>query len=133
MVASVVEENRRRFLVWARRAGILALAIALAYLIIAIWDRDAFGGWMPRVSPIAFFLAMAILPAFGAPQSPFLIIAGATYGVAVGLIGSLLAIALNLCICYAIAHSKLRPLLLRVFERYDYKVPDFTAGGRRAW
>jgi uncharacterized membrane protein YdjX (TVP38/TMEM64 family) len=62
-----------------------------------------------------------------------LIIAGATYGLAAGLIGSLLAISLNLCICYAVAHSKLRPLIQKLFDRFEYKVPDFTAGGRRAW
>jgi uncharacterized membrane protein YdjX (TVP38/TMEM64 family) len=82
---------------------------------------------------VPFFLAMAVLPAIGIPLTPFLLVAGATFGVAVGLIGSVVAIAINLCIGYAIAHSKLRPRVTALFERFDYKVPNFTAGGRAAW
>jgi uncharacterized membrane protein YdjX (TVP38/TMEM64 family) len=119
--------------VWARRAGILALIVGLGCLIISIWDRDALVQWISEASPLPFFLGMAVLPAIGVPQSPFMIVAGATFGVWIGLIGSLAAIAINLCIGYAIAHTRLRPRIESLFERFDYKVPDFTGGGGAAW
>jgi uncharacterized membrane protein YdjX (TVP38/TMEM64 family) len=109
------------------------LVLGLGYVMIAIWDHDAFLRWMSDASPVPFFLAMAVLPAIGIPISPFLIVAGATFGVWGGLFGSIVAIAVNLWICYALAHSKLRPRIETLFERFDYKVPDFGAGGRAAW
>jgi uncharacterized membrane protein YdjX (TVP38/TMEM64 family) len=111
----------------------VVLVGGLAYVIISVWDRDVLVRWMTEATPVPFFLAMALLPAIGAPLSPFLVLAGASFGVWLGLVGTVVAIALNLVICYAIAHSKLRPRLQALFERFDYKVPDFTAGGPRAW
>jgi uncharacterized membrane protein YdjX (TVP38/TMEM64 family) len=119
--------------VWVRRIGIAALVLGLGYLAISIWDRDALVRWMSEASPVRFFVAMAVLPALGLPLSPFMIVAGATFGVWVALIGSLLAIAISNCIAYAIAHSGLRPRIMRLFERFDAKVPDYTEGGRAAW
>src|SRR5262245_32848199 len=100
---------RRGVAVWARRAGIAVLVVGLGYVTVSIWDRDALVRWMSEAAPAPFFLAMAVLPAIGVPLSPFMIVAGATFGIWVGLIGSIAAIAINLCICYAIAHSTLRP------------------------
>ena len=109
------------------------LVAGLAYLVFAIWDRDALVRWMSDASPVPFFLAMAVLPAIGVPTTPFMVVAGATFGIWVGLIGSIAAFAINLCLGYAIAQSALRPRLEALFRRFDYKVPDFTGGGRTAW
>jgi uncharacterized membrane protein YdjX (TVP38/TMEM64 family) len=125
--------DARGVTVWARRAGIAALVVGLAYVIISIWDHDALVRWMSEASPVPFFLAMALLPAIGVPLSPFMVAAGATFGVWPGLVGSIAAIALNLCVCYAIAHTRLRRHLQSLFARFDYKVPDFAEGGRAAW
>jgi uncharacterized membrane protein YdjX (TVP38/TMEM64 family) len=135
VVASIMTERARRHgaAVWLRRAGIAALVVGLGYLVVSIWDHEALVRWMNEASPVPFFLAMAVLPAIGVPLSPFMIVAGATFGIWAGLLGSMTAIAINLVIGYAIAHSKLRPRILALFERFDYKVPDFTAGGRKAW
>ena len=128
-----MQDSARRGVVWARRAGIALLVVGLAYVMVSIWDRDALVRWMSEASPVPFFLAMAVLPAIGVPLSPFMIVAGATFGIWLGMIGSVVAIALNLCIAYAIAHSTLRRRITSLFARFHYKVPDFTAGGRAAW
>lgn len=125
--------SRHRAGVWARRAGIAALVVAIGYLVFTIWDREALTRWMNEASPVPFFIAMAVLPLVGVPLTPFMIVAGATFGIWVGLIGSLAAIAANLCLAYMIAHSKLRPRIVALFERFDYDIPDFTVGGRAAW
>jgi len=116
-----------------KRVGIVALVLGLGYVIIALWDRDALVRWMSEVSPVPFFAAMAVLPAVGVPLSPFLVVAGATFGFWIGLGGSIVAVAINLCLAYAIANTKLRPRLQSLFERFDYKVPDFTTRRRSAW
>jgi uncharacterized membrane protein YdjX (TVP38/TMEM64 family) len=125
--------SQRGAAVWARRAGIAVLALVLLYVMIRIWDRDALVRWMSAVSPVPFFLAMAVLPAFGVPLSPFLVVAGGTFGIGIGLIGSIAAIASSLCIVYAISHSALRPRIESLFGRLGYKVPDYKGGGRAAW
>jgi uncharacterized membrane protein YdjX (TVP38/TMEM64 family) len=119
--------------VWVRRAGIAVLVIGVAYLVFSIWDHDAFMRWIQDASPVPFFLAMAVLPAIGVPLTPFMVVAGATFGFWGGLIGTAVAVSINLFIAYAIAHSALRPRLDALLRRFDYKVPDFTGGGRAAW
>jgi uncharacterized membrane protein YdjX (TVP38/TMEM64 family) len=118
---------------WLRNTGIALAVVAFAYVVLVIWDREALVRWMNEASPLWFFLAMAVLPAIGVPLSLFLIVAGATFGVWGALIGSLVAITICHCIGYALAHSKLRPALVRLFDRLGYEVPDFTAGGAKAW
>jgi hypothetical protein len=59
--------------------------------------------------PLPYFAMMAVLPAIGIPISPLYILAGASFGIAVGLVGSLVALAVNATLCYWIS-SRLRPL-----------------------
>src|SRR5262245_50499982 len=103
---------------------VAALAV-VAYLIWSIWDHEALMAWVGKAPPLPFFALMALLPAFGVPLTPFFLLAGATFGVKVGLLGSWGALALNLIICYWVARSRLRGLesLLR---RFGQELPDFT-------
>jgi uncharacterized membrane protein YdjX (TVP38/TMEM64 family) len=82
-------------------------------------------GWIRDAGPLPLFGAMAILPAFGMPLTPFFILAGATFGVARGLLGSGVALALNLALCYWIARSGMRPRLVSLLRRFSYELPDF--------
>lgn len=107
-------------------ARVLAIVTIAAVLIAAwlAWDREAV---LARLSagPLAFFAAMAILPAFGAPLTPFTIVAGATFGRRLGLIGTWTALAANLVLCYALAQL-LRPWLASLLARFDYELPRFS-------
>ncbi|MDQ3363810.1 MAG: hypothetical protein M3680_00055 [Myxococcota bacterium] len=49
---------------------------------------------MRDARPLTFFIVMALLPAFGAPLTPLFLVAGVTFAVRVGLIGSGLALVL---------------------------------------
>jgi uncharacterized membrane protein YdjX (TVP38/TMEM64 family) len=75
---------------------------------------------------------MALLPVVGVPLTPLLIAAGATFGVRFGLIGSLLALAANLVMSYRIARSGLRPRLERLFQRFEYELPNFDGQPKNA-
>ncbi|MFM9091936.1 MAG: TVP38/TMEM64 family protein [Verrucomicrobiota bacterium] len=68
--------------------------------------------------PVAFFGAMAVLPLFGFPISPFSLAAGPLFGASLGtplvLVCGIAAIATNLTLAYWLARRALRPLLARL-------------------
>lgn len=99
---------------------------ALAFALWSAWDREAMTAWKEDAGPLPFFAAMALLPAVGIPMTPFFVMAGATFGVGLGLLGSGAALGLNLALCYAIARSGLRVRLESLLQRIGYELPDFA-------
>ncbi len=91
---------------------------------IYFWDQEAFLAWTENLNPWAFFLLMAITPAFGVPTSPFYILAGLSFGPLLGLGGSALAIAANLLLVYAIGHSGLRRVINKMLEGREFQLPQ---------
>lgn len=77
--------------------------------------------------PLAFFLAMALLPAVGAPMSVFALSAvplfGPRFGTGPVVLLALAAITFNLSLAYTLANRWLRPLLAWVLERLGYRLP----------
>ncbi|MFC4729631.1 TVP38/TMEM64 family protein [Coralloluteibacterium thermophilus] len=104
----------------------VATAAAAGWL---LWDPEAFAAWREDAGVVPFFLAMAVLPALGVPVTPFFVMAGATFGIRIGLLGSAVALALNLILSYWIAHGGLRPWLESLLARTRYSVPDFGGEG----
>jgi uncharacterized membrane protein YdjX (TVP38/TMEM64 family) len=112
---------------WRWAARLLAIATIAAVLVALwlAWDREALLARWQNAGPLPFFAAMAILPAFGAPLTPFTIVAGATFGRQLGLIGTWTALAANLALCYALAQL-LRPWLATLVARFGYDLPRFS-------
>jgi uncharacterized membrane protein YdjX (TVP38/TMEM64 family) len=104
------------------------LLAGLLYFLWSNWDSDALATWKREASPLLFFAAQAILPVFGAPVTPFFVFAGTTFGVRIGLAGTMVALAINLTVCYLIGQSGLRTVLGRLLRRLGYELPDFKAG-----
>lgn len=114
-----------------RRIMVLAGAVVIAALgawIWLAWDRESFLAWKREAGPAPFFTALAIMPMFGFPTTPFFLMAGATFGVVVGLAGSALSLAVNLALCYWIARSGLRRVLEAWLARTRYELPEVTPG-----
>lgn len=111
-----------------------AQAVGAAVLVgAAIWgwlalDTDKFFEWMNEAGAIPFFVALALLPAIGFPTTPFYLIAGATFGSVLGLLGSAASLAVNLLLCYWLTHSGLRPLLESWLARTRYNIPTVKPG-----
>lgn len=84
-----------------------------------------------ELGPVVFFLAMAILPALGAPMLAFSIPAGEAFAPRLGLgmviAVALVALAVNLALTYWLARYALRPALTGLVKRYGYSVPRATA------
>lgn len=108
----------------------MVLGVALLF-----WQGDAQAlllGWRERAGPVPFFVAMAVLPLLGVPFTPFFVVAGATFGIGIGLVGTFAALALNLLLSFRIASSDLRPWLERLLRRTPWDLPDLEEDRRRA-
>jgi uncharacterized membrane protein YdjX (TVP38/TMEM64 family) len=100
-------------------AGVIIVALVVR----SVWDQQALMAWVGRASPIQFFTMMALLPAVGLPITPFFVLAGATFGAKIGVLGSLVALAANLTGCYWIA-QRIRPRVESLLRRYQYRLPE---------
>lgn len=98
---------------------------ACSYLVVVIWDREALMEWVARARALPFFVAMALLPAIGVPFTPLFLLAGATFGAKLGLIGTTIALGANLALCYWIGRGGLRRHLVSLLRRFGYELPDF--------
>jgi uncharacterized membrane protein YdjX (TVP38/TMEM64 family) len=112
-----------------KRGWTVAAVVGLALLLWAVWEREAITAWMSQARPVPFFALVALLTTVGAPITPFFIVAGATFGVRMGLIGSGLALAVSLVVTYWIAQG-LRPWVESVLRRFDRELPDFERAGK---
>ena len=115
-----------------RRALTVAALAGLALLVWRVWDHDAVLAWMRQASPVRYFTAMALLTVIGIPVTPLFVVAGATFGAAVGLIGSGLALAAALTMSYGIARGRMRRWLESLLRRFGSELPDFGEAGRNA-
>lgn len=84
--------------------------------------------------PVAFFAAMAILPAIGCPITIFTISVGPIFGAQLGL-PLILAIsagviAFNLAFAYWLARFALRPWVQALFGWLGYRLPEVATGDR---
>ena len=111
-----------------KRIVVLLTVVALAFVAWWSWDREAMMSWKQEAGPLPFFGAMAVFPAVGLPITPFFVLAGATFGIGLGLLGSGVALGLNLTLCYAIARSGLRPRVEALLRRFEYELPQFEHG-----
>jgi len=110
---------------WMKWLLLIVGLVAVVLIGWLAWEHDWITKWKQTAHPPAFFIGMVILPACGVPMTPLFVLAGATFGRRVGLIGSGIALVANLTLCYWIARSGLRPWLARLVRRFDYELPDF--------
>lgn len=86
--------------------------------------------------PVAFFGAMAVLPAMGCPLTVFTISVGPIFGGQLGLPLVLLisagAISFNLAFGYWLARYALRPWVEWIFRWLGYRLPQISAEDRLA-
>jgi uncharacterized membrane protein YdjX (TVP38/TMEM64 family) len=112
------------------RAGLFSLGLLALLWAWYHWDEAAFLAWKQEIGPVTFFAALAILPAIGVPTTPFFMLAGMTFGLTVGLLGTAASLAINMVLCFWIAHSGLRQWLGRLLARWGRELPQLE--GRKA-
>jgi len=122
---STQRRSPRSYARWVRLALAAVVLAGVAYLVWSAYDHEAVMTRLRELRPLPFFAATAVLPALGIPATPLYIFAGASFGPLVGLIGSWIALAVNLVLCYGIAR-RLRPQLARLLRRFRTELPDLA-------
>jgi len=124
--------NRALLLKLAAAGAALLMAAALVARGVDLRALVAQGLDLIRTAgPVAFFLAMALVPAAGVPFLVFLLPVVSLFGprfgtpVTVGL--ALSAATANMAFTYALARWALRPVLTRLVARLGYKIPEVAA------
>jgi uncharacterized membrane protein YdjX (TVP38/TMEM64 family) len=120
-------------------------AVVLAVLVLAVSGGDIRGliaqcsalidrgvEAIRNAGPVAFFTAMAIMPAFGVPSLTFILPAGPAFGERFGMTNVVLlcmvAVTFNFVFAYLLARRALRPLLEKLMVRLGYELPKVEAG-----
>src|SRR5690606_7883903 len=106
----------------------LAAIVGVCAWVWLAWDHESFARWQEEAGPLPFFGALAVLPAFGLPTTPFYLLAGATFGTGLALAGSAVSLAANLALCHWIARSGVRPRLERWLDRRGHRLPAVKPG-----
>lgn len=130
----------------ARRA--LLLKLGLGAVAIGVGAVLLLRGADPRVwleqalatirgfGPVAFFAAMAVLPALGCPLTVFTLTAGPVFGASLGLplvvTCAIVAIGVNLALSYWLARYGFRPWIEWLFTRLGYRLPQVSADNELA-
>lgn len=122
-------------------AGVLLLVLAAVLLQFVGWrtawdeTRRLYQAGLSAITtagPAVFFAAMAILPAVGAPNLAFALVAGPAFGQQLGfplvITLGLAAITFNLAVTYWLARRWLRPLFTRLLARFGYALPEVESG-----
>jgi uncharacterized membrane protein YdjX (TVP38/TMEM64 family) len=120
--------SRPSRIAWVGQLIAVAVPVALGVWIWLEWDQDRFLSWQQEAGIFPFFTALAVMPALGFPTTPFYLLAGATFGVMLGLVGSALSLAINLALCYWITQSGLRPMLETWLAHTRYQLPVVRPG-----
>lgn len=139
-MASSTHSTGRR---WKKRHLLLAAGLAALLALGVILSRTTgMGETVERVvtlvreaGPVAFFLAMALLPAVGFPMFAFTLAAGPVFGPTLGagwvIVCSVAAVVVNLVLSYWLADRALRPLVSRLLTYFEFRLPEGT--GDSSW
>jgi uncharacterized membrane protein YdjX (TVP38/TMEM64 family) len=133
MAESSPTKNRPLLLKLAAGAGVLAVAAVLLARGVDLKGLLQQGlATVQQAGPLVFFGAMALLPAVGAPLSPFSLTAGSIFGAQMGMLlviaCALAAVTVNILLTYWLARYAFRPLLEKIVVRLGYKLPEVEAG-----
>lgn len=112
-------------------AGLAVLALVVRGVDLMGWLQQALA-LVQQAGPVAFFSAMAVLPAVAVPLSPFSLTAGSVFAAELGMplviALALLAITINMVGTYFLASRALRPVLEKLVARLGYKLPQVEEG-----
>jgi len=111
---------------------ILVLVMGIAYMLFGQaaveYARDVAQRTMDygRENKLAFYIMLAILPAIGAPVSPFVFAAPVLHGMVVAVIGTAIAYTVSLSLGYWLANSLARPAIAKLLGWMGHEAPTFS-------
>ncbi len=96
------------------------------------WNIAALPRFIVEAGALPFFAAMAVLPVFGFPTIPLLLLAG-SFGLGGGLLGTAVALLVNLALSYSVGKYFLRGFAESWFGRYGRRMPSVPPRGGGRW
>ena len=120
-------ELNARWLLYLR-VSIFALLLGAGLYLFYRMDFDVTKVFASRhqVSPLAFVLAMSLLPVVGFPIAAFYLFAGLAFGFLEGWAYCLLSLAINMSLSYVVARYCLHEALTRLLEKIGYPLPRLS-------
>jgi uncharacterized membrane protein YdjX (TVP38/TMEM64 family) len=116
---------------WWKRVVVVTFVVVIGVWLWTIWDHRAVMEWTRNLQPLPYFIFMALAPAIGLPVTPFFVLAGVSFGKGPGVIGSLIALGVNLALCYQIAR-RMRPMFSSLLKRFGWELPDLSGRERKS-
>lgn len=114
---------------WAILGGLVVAGVAvIAGATLALENfsisglRDQVNSWMQSLGPKTFFALLAVAPAFGAPVSPFYLLAG-SFGKTMAIVGCLTALTVNIALSYFLARGILHPMVEKLVNLSGRSIP----------
>jgi uncharacterized membrane protein YdjX (TVP38/TMEM64 family) len=108
---------------WIALGVAMAAAAAGAYVLLKFIPVHEIVDQARRLGPIPFFGALAVLPAFGMPVTPFYLVAAEFFGRGVAVVGVVTAITINVALTYALGRWLLHPVAEKLVAKLGYRIP----------
>lgn len=108
--------------------GAVASVGLMIWILMQHWQ--AFMAWKAEAGFWPFFATLALVPLFGVPVTPLLVLAGATFELLPALAGCAFAIGVNLTLSHLLARRYLRNLLVRMANRWQFEMPSVGSRSR---
>ncbi|NLI82967.1 MAG: VTT domain-containing protein [Deltaproteobacteria bacterium] len=108
--------------------GALASAGLMIWILMQHWQT--FMAWKAEAGFWPFFAGLAVIPLFGFPVTPLLVLAGATFELLPALAGCALAFGVNLTLSHLLARRYLRNWLTRMANHWQYEIPGVGSRSR---
>jgi uncharacterized membrane protein YdjX (TVP38/TMEM64 family) len=106
-------------------ARTLSVLSTLTTVVLLVWilflNWQTFLEWKAQAGFWPFFLGLALLPLIGIPSTPLFLLAGAAFELQAALLGSAVAIWLNLVLSYWLARRWMGAPLARLLERWRFQ------------
>lgn len=134
--AAIATVRWKRF---AALAGVAVLGLTVLFLWLAGVDlpalRDGMLHWLKDSHPAWLVSALVLLPLVGVPVSPFMILAGAKWGIGLGWLVCVAGLAVHFTIAWALAVWLVRDWIFRLLQWLapDLEIPDKTVRRDVAW
>ena len=112
---------------WLRMAaGAILLAGAVYFMTLGRPWLERFLGFVRTLGPFWFYLVFAGLSSVGAPTSPFLVVAGASFDLASNVVGMLASYSVNLAATYYLGRGLFAewPRRMMAAARLPWRLPE---------
>lgn len=113
---------------WIRRTGAVVLILAVSLVLFGL-DAEALNQWKYETNPWLFFSVLALGPVFGVPTTPFFVAAGVLFAPQWAYLGTAVAMAVNIGICFILARKLFARTIASLCQKMSWEIPQWGERG----